>query len=667
MPVPHRLSLPPPDIHTVSDSPAPSGLFAELKRRRVLRVTAVYAVASWVVIQVAVNTFPALQLPDWTVTFVVVLALLGMPITLVLAWAFQITPEGFRRTESSPQPGMAATASRRLDARAAGWIGVGILAGLVFVGAYGWFSADAAEGDPAITDRTIAVLPFANMSAIQENEYFSDGITEDILTQLALIRELSVVSRTSVMKYKGTTLSMPEIGRELGVAYILEGSVRRVGDRVLITAQLIDAAADQHVWAESYDRDLTDIFAVQGDVSAAIARELQASLTPGEQGRIHSRPTDNIEAYDLVLRGRELIGKSRAQNESAVEIIKQAIRLDPGYADAYSALSGAYMQRVQLFGFPPVWADSGVALARRAIELTADNAAAHSVLGANLVQLGRSREAHDAYERSLELNPNSSTALNNLGSLEARRGRLDLAFPLLFKARKLDPRSSYPALNLASGYAAVGDRDAALRWLERAADLGHPPVPVRALQATLELHGGRHDSGMKKVEALLTENPEDFIAGYAVAWGAAMTGRWERLHEVSESLHRIAPEARPGDEPSVRYFHAAALWRTGERARAAELMQTLLHAVETAWSRGEGIPTMAYEAAGVLALQGRADEAMAWLARAYEAGFLDADLARMDPSFESLRPDPRFQTLLARIDTEVRAMREQIPRLETVG
>lgn len=635
----------------MSEQPVPSGIIAELKRRRVFRVAAAYGIAAWIIIQVADSIFPALHLPDWTVTFVVVLALLGLPIALILAWAYELTPDGVRRTASAPAAAAAVTAPRRLNARAAGWIGVGIVAGLASFGAYGWVTTSRAAPD-APADRSIAVLPFANMSEVAENEYFSDGITEDILTQLALVRDLSVVSRTSVMKYKGTTLTIPEIGRELGVAYILEGSVRRSGNRVLITAQLIDAAADEHVWADSYEADLTDIFAVQAEVSAAIARELRASLTPGERGRIAAAPTDNVAAYDLVLRARELIGESATQNESAIEILKEAIRMDAGYADAYSALAGAYMQRVQLFGYPVEWADSGVALARRAIELDPLHARAHSALGTNLVQLGRDEEALAAYRRALELNPSSSSVLNNMASLESRRGRYDLAFPMLFRAQKLDPRSSYPALNLANGYAALGDTAAARHWLNRAGELGHPPSIVRALHALRDIQAGDRAGGTARLEGLLAEQPRDFIVRYAVLWAAVMTGRWERASEVSDGLYELVPESRPGDQASIRYLHGLTLWRTGERDAAAGV---LARVVEEAGGGASGRAMPAYEAAGALAVQGRTEEALSWLERAYEAGYRDLPTLRLDPAFSAIRGHPRFEAVQARIRADLRA------------
>ena len=230
--------------------------------------------------------------------------------------------------------------------------------------------------------KSIAVLPFENMNHDEESEYFSDGITEDIITALSKIGDLRVISRSSSMKYKGSEKNIRDIGNELSVATILEGSIRRSGKRVRITSQLIDARTDEHLWAETYDRDLADIFEVQSDVARHIAEALQATLTSAEEAQIDKRPTQNLSAYDYYLKGREYYRNYRERdNENAIELFHRALELDPDYALAYAGLGDAYAQRQWRFGYPPEWLDSSVAMSNRALALDEDLAEAHKALG----------------------------------------------------------------------------------------------------------------------------------------------------------------------------------------------------------------------------------------------------------------------------------------------
>ena len=308
----------------------------ELKRRKVVRAAVVYVVVGLVVVEAANNLLPALNLPAWAVTLVVVLIILGFPIALVLAWALELTPEGIRVTPSAEPPEAAGG-----DAEPTG--------------------TPVAEPDEPVTARApsddrpcVVVLPFANLSGDPENEFFSDGVTEDIMARLAGIRGLRIISRTTAMRYKGSDLSVPQIGAELGAQAVVEGTVRRSADRVRVTAQLIAADRDEHLWADTYDRVLEDVFAVQSDVAENIARALRAELTVGERERLHRKPTENLEAYELCLKGAR-IGES-VHPEAMIQserYFRDAIALDPGYARAYAGLTGTLGIRAYLGDVPP--------------------------------------------------------------------------------------------------------------------------------------------------------------------------------------------------------------------------------------------------------------------------------------------------------------------------
>src|SRR5437773_6308730 len=298
-----------------SKSVAMSGFFEEVKRRKVYRVAAAYIIAAGGIIQLASAAFPAWELPNWALRLVIVLLLIGFPIALLLAWAFDVTPQGIKTT-----PASAPKAKLRRN------LLVLVAAGELVSAIAGFFILSPRASAHKI-DKSIAVLPFENLSDDKENAYFADGIQDDVLTNLSKIGDLKVISRTSVMPYRGKASNVREIGKALGVATILEGSVRRIGNRVRVNVQLINADTDEHIWAEDYDRDLTDVFAIQTDLSQKIANELRAKLSPSEKAQIERKPTENSEAYLAFLQAHDLftgMDKLRSNTEKAEQIFEKA-------------------------------------------------------------------------------------------------------------------------------------------------------------------------------------------------------------------------------------------------------------------------------------------------------------------------------------------------------
>src|SRR6266849_1277802 len=271
-----------------------TGFFEEVKRRKVYRVAAAYIIAAGGAIQMASASFPAWELPNWSLRLVIVLLLIGFPIALILAWAFDVTSQGIKTTPAVAAPG---SHLRRN-------VIMLVATGMIISAAAGFFLLPRAAARKI--DKSIAVLPFENLSDEKENAYFADGIQDDILTNLSRIGDLKVISRTSVMSYRGHAPNLRDIGKALGVSTILEGSVRRAGNRVRVNVQLIDATTDEHLWANDYDRDLTDVFAIQTDLAQKIANELQAKLSPTEKAQIESKPTQNGEAYLAFVQGHDL-------------------------------------------------------------------------------------------------------------------------------------------------------------------------------------------------------------------------------------------------------------------------------------------------------------------------------------------------------------------------
>src|SRR5204862_1497465 len=307
-----------------------TGFFDEVKRRKVYRVAAAYVIAAGGAIQLASAAFPAWELPNWMLRLVIVLLLIGFPIALMLAWAYDLTAQGVRLT-----PTLAiARPHRRRNIIMLAATGV-----LVSAGA-GFLLLPRVSAHKC--DKSIAVLPFENLSDEKENAYFADGVQDDVLTNLSKIGDLKVISRTSVMPYRGKASNVREIGKALGVGAILEGSVRRIGNRVRVNVQLINADTDEHMWAEDYDRDLTDVFAIQTDLAQQIVRELQAKLSPMEKAQIERRPTENSEAYLAYMQGNELCHRPdrfRSDTEKAEQLFEKATKLDPNFAGAFAGLA----------------------------------------------------------------------------------------------------------------------------------------------------------------------------------------------------------------------------------------------------------------------------------------------------------------------------------------
>src|SRR5436309_3948457 len=331
--------------------------FAELKRRNVYKVAVAYAIVAWLLIQVATQVFPFFEIPNWTVRLVVLLLILGFPIALFLALAFEITPEGIKRAEdASPNESITHHTGRKLV-----WLTVMlavIAAGLLAfqllrpksattLGA----STTPATASAALPEKSIAVLPFENLSRDPDNAFFTDGVQDEILTDLAKVADLKVISRTSVMQYKtGVQRNLREIAQQLGVAHLLEGSVQRAGNKVRVNAQLIDARTDAHLWAQVYDRPIDDVFAIQSEIAKAIADQLQARLSPNEKKAIEQPPTTDLAAFDLYSRAKSLVltanftATGEPDERKAIELLDEAVKRDPSFFDAYCQLAYAHEQ-----------------------------------------------------------------------------------------------------------------------------------------------------------------------------------------------------------------------------------------------------------------------------------------------------------------------------------
>ncbi|MDH4013296.1 MAG: tetratricopeptide repeat protein [Chromatiales bacterium] len=455
--------------------------FAELKRRNVFRMAALYLVAGWVLLQVADVLAGVLGLPDWTLRLVAFLLLLGFPLALIFSWVYELTPEGLKRDHEVDRiQSITAQTGRKLNV-----VIVGLLAAAVTLLALdrfvdkpanapvtqqdaaaipGELAATVAATDAAgIAAKSIAVLPFVNMSADPDNAYFSDGLSEELLNFLAKVDGLKVAARTSSFQFRGGDADIAEIGARLKVATVLEGSVRKAGDDVRITAQLIEVDSGYHLWSETYDRNLDNIFAVQEEIARAIVDALKLPLLGKDAAPLKVTATTNVEAYDLYLLGRHHAREPSAESlQTAVDYYERAIAVDPGYALAHSGLADAYMF-LSDYGDMPIDEASRLAeeAARRAMELDPGAAEPYASMGLILDYRQRAEAAMAYYDRALAINPNYVNALGWKANALADFGRFRDALVLAEQAYDLDPLSNFAKSGVINSAAAAGQFDRA--------------------------------------------------------------------------------------------------------------------------------------------------------------------------------------------------------------
>jgi TolB-like protein/Tfp pilus assembly protein PilF len=460
-----------------------SGFFEELKRRKVYRVAIAYVVGSWALAQGLAQVLPVFDIPNSAIRGVIALLLVGFPVALVLAWMFDITPTGIERTsavEAQPEP--KSRRRRNVVLLAAGGAMISIATGL--------FLLPRAVAHKV--DKSIAVLPFENLSDEKENAYFADGIQDDVLTNLSKISDLRVISRTSVMQYRGRTSNVRDIGKALGVSNILEGSVRRSGNRVRLNVQLIDATTDEHLWASDYDRDVTDVFAIQSDLAQKIAEALQAKLSAGEKSQMTRKPTENGEAYLAFVQARDLscAFEDFDKLKQGEQLFERAIELDPNFALAIARYSQLESWIVHTFDPTPARREKARTLAERALQLRPDLPEAHLARG---ISYYYGDNNYDAALKEFEIAqgglPNESEIYLYIGSIQRRQGKWAESTANMEKAVNLNPKDAWSLQNLTFNYQMLRDYQKANKTIDRALALnptGLEPLEVKAKLAIAE-------------------------------------------------------------------------------------------------------------------------------------------------------------------------------------
>jgi TolB-like protein/Tfp pilus assembly protein PilF len=574
--------------------------FAELKRRNVYKVAIAYGVVAWLVLQAASILFPTFEAPPWMMKVFVAVIALGFPIALIIAWAFELTPEGLKRTEVADE-------LPKKSGRSRAWIYVVIVAGVLSVSLFffGRYTAPKKTVATSAPEKSIAVLPFENLSGNPENAYFTDGVQEEILMRLAKIADLKVVSRTSTVRYKTSPASLGDIAKQLGVANVLEGSVQRSADQVHVNVQLIKAASDAHLWAEAYDRRLTDIFAVESEIAKAVADTLQAKLTGSEERAISAKPTANLEAYQSYLRGRYYWNRRTAGGlKKALEQFQQAVAKDPTYALAYTGLADCYGLLEEYAGTPSSETlPKAKAAVQRALQLGDSLGEVHASLGLINSYLWQFGEAEKEYKRAIELNPNYPTTHHWYGYYLCSLGRLNEAVAEVKRAQQLDPLSLVIGDNVTMYYFLKGDLNAGIEQCKRNIELDPNYPRAHSQLGWAYLKQGREQEAMDELQK-----------------GVELSGRG------SQELGYLG------------YGYGT----LGKRIEAMAVLREL----EERYARRE---TPATYLAAVYAGLKEKDQAFAWLERDFQARTGVLIFIAVRPNFDTLRDDPRYTDLLRRI------------------
>ncbi len=561
--------------------------FGELRRRNVYRVAVAYGIVSWLIIQVATATFPYLEIPRWGVRLVIALLVLGFPVAMTLAWAYELTPEGIRRTEDAP----AGPSARRGTGQKLNALFIGVLVCVVAFLVYQRWHAN--ETGAAIPEKSIAVLPFDNFSDDKENAFFADGIQDDILTSLAKIHELKVISRTSVMPYRGATKNnLPQIAQALGVANVLEGSVRRGEGRVVVSVQLIDARNDRHLWAKRYDRPLADSLGLQGELASEIAAELRATLSPEEKDRVETKPTENPDAYVLYLKARPYESNPDRLFEDfklAERLYSEAIQHDPSFALAHARLS-ATLARIYHWFDPTDERKSQIKRsAEKALGLKPDLGEGHLALGLYYYWT----EAN--YEKALEEFRIAAAALPNdseIGYISAairrRQGKPNDNLELLKKSQSLDPGNANVASEIAFTYAFIHDWPQAAKMYDQVVSLAPDSVNFKINRAYVDFFASGKTETLKTALAEISPSVDPSGLVTRARWDLAMLERDYAGADRAMASFPLDVFQSDGMPMPKSFFRGCTALARGDAAAAQSQFATALPAFEAAVKEAPG-------------------------------------------------------------------------------
>src|SRR6187401_3018360 len=589
------------------------GFFEEVRRRKVYRVAAGYVIAAGGIIQLASAAFPAWELPSWTLRMLIVSLLMGFPVALMLAWAFDITADGI---EVTPDGATSKGHARRNMI-------VLIVSGLILSAGAGWFLLPRVAAHKI--DRSIAVLPFQNLSDEKENAYFADGVQDDLLTNLSKIGDLKVISRTSVMPYRASQSNARDIGKALGVGTILEGSVRRVGNRVRVNLQFINAENDEHIWAEDYDRELTDVFAIQTDLAQKIATELRAKLSPSEKAQMEHKPTENGEAYLAFVQAHNLscAVEDLEKLKQSEQLYQRAIELDPKFALALARYSRLESWMLRTHEATPEHREKARSLAEQALQLQPDLPEAHLALGSSYYYGDNNYDAalkeFEIAQRGL---PNESEVYLAIGAIQRRQGKWVESTANLEKAASLNPKDTWPLQNLAFNYQMLRNFDAANKTVDRALRINPQAIGLWEIKVKLAIAEkgdfSVYEQAMEKGKSFAVSDEQRLQIIGNEANLLLLQRKYDQLLQLGEKFPDDSFAAAPGSL-AMKYFAIGIAQKgLGDDTAARTALVKAKNILEAQLKQKPDDPDLHVGFAKILAWLGEKDAAIAEAQRAVD-------------------------------------------------
>jgi TolB-like protein/cytochrome c-type biogenesis protein CcmH/NrfG len=626
--------------------------FSELKRRNVYKVAVAYAVVGWLLIQVATQVFPFLEIPNWAIRFVIFTTALGFPVALIIAWAFELTPEGIKRTEAADAAGQ--------QSRSRAWIYVALIGAAISVALFflGRYTAPIQRGVAGVAEKSIAILPFENLSEEKGNAYFAEGVQDEILTRLAKIADLKVISRTSTQRFKSSPDNLREIAKQLGVANILEGSVQKAADQVRVNVQLVNALTDAHLWAETYDRKLTDIFGVESEIAKAIAESLQAKLTGGEQRALAVKPTNNAEAYDAYLRGLAFEARTSTALDDLNKIVgfyERAVQLDPAFALAWARLSRANAQ-VYFGGLDrtPARRDATERALNAAQKLQPNSP--ETLLAQAYYEYWVLRDyelAKRTFGRVRELLPSTSDVPAALALIARRQGHWDESVAYWEQTLTLDPRNIEWLSLAAQTYAMLRRFPAALKTYDRLLDIVPNDPATLAAEAKIYQDEGNLEQARKLLVGINAETPS--LEAFLIKGDQLFLER--HFDEAIRLIHNRLTEYRDLSDIEKLFnpfFLVLAQEYAGDIVGARAAAQQMLAPLETLSEKDPDNPNFAQALSLTRAVLGQKDAAIKEAERAIT----------LLPSAKDAVDGPRNEESLAYVEVLVGDKNRAISRLQ---
>jgi TolB-like protein len=628
-------------------------LLAELKRRNVYKVAIAYAVVAWLLIQVATQVFPFFEIPNWVVRLVVLVIMVGFPIALIIAWAFELTPEGLKRTEFADKLPKKSSRNRV-------WLYVVVLAGALSVSLFflGRYTAPIQRGAAGAAEKSIAILPFENLSEEKGNAYFAEGVQDEILTRLAKIADLKVISRTSTQRFKSSPDNLREVAKQLGVANILEGSVQKAADQVRVNVQLVNALSDAHLWAETYDRKLTDIFGVESEIAKAIAEALRAKLTGGEQRALAVKPTNNAEAYDAYLRGLAFDVRTSGgadDQEKAVRFYGRAVQLDPAFALAWARLSRANAQTYfNGLDTTPARRDATERALNTAQKLQPNSP--ETLLAQAYYQYWVLRDyelAKATFGRVRELVPGSSDVPAALALIARRQGRWDESVAYWEQTLVLDPRNIEWLKTAAETYAMLRQFAAALKTYDRVLDIVPNEPDTLANEAKIYQAEGNLEQAGKLLAGVNAQTPS--VKAFVTTIDQLFLER--HFDDAIRLIHNRLTEFRDLSDIErlfMQFFLVLGQQYAGDLVGARATAQQILGPLETLCQKNPDSPNFAQLLSVIRAVLGQNDAAIEEAERAIT----------LLPSGKDAVSGPKGEENLASVEVLVGDKNRAIPRLQ---